>query len=359
MKNLTFPTEPDDFYKELKKEVKNYFDENKISPYANSTMLWKLGLMFVLYLVTYSCIYLFGSNLLILFILYPLLGALSVFLGLNIGHDSAHNAIFKKTKNNKTLLIIFELIGTSSYNWKNRHLGAHHRFPNIMDYDSDVQQTNIVKIFPNDRHYKHHSFQHLYMPLAYMIYTLRWVLYRDFKDSWSEKIGVYQNSPYPKKEIYKMVFFKLFYVTYMVVLPFIFLDYSFLIISLAFLSLLMFGSLVITMVLLSTHVGENAVFPEPDEKGVLPYSWSHHQVITTADFSTNNWLINHLFGGFNHHVIHHLFPHICHIHYPKITPILKELSKKYNLPYRNEKYVLMAILSHFKLLHFNSKNTDL
>ena len=109
------------------------------------------------------------------------------------------------------------------------------------------------------------------------------------------------------------------------------------------------------MVLLSTHVGEDAYFPEPDSNGEMPHSWSHHHLKTAGDFSTNSFIITHLFGGFNHHVIHHLFQHICHIHYPALTKILIDVSKRHGLKYRSKKYLTTAVLSHFKLLYNNRK----
>lgn len=355
MNSLKFSPENTDFYKELKTRIDHYFVSNNISTKANQKMLSKLIIMGLIYSLSYASIYMFGGNLLHLFIIYGFIGSWSVLLGLNMGHDAAHNAIFTKNKHNKYLLLIFELLGTSSYNWKNRHLGAHHVFPNVMDYDSDIQQSNIVKIFPEDKPTKIHFFQHLYMPFIYMFYIIRWLIYRDFKDVLSSNIGVFDNSNYPQREVYKMILSKLFYFFYLVILPSYFLELSFLTVSLAFFFLTICGSLTITLALLSTHVGENANFPAPDKNGVLPYSWSYHQVMTASDFGTENKLINLLFGGFNHHVIHHLFPHICHAHYPQLTPILKETCQKYNLPYRSEKHLAMAIISHFKLLKQNGR----
>lgn len=356
MENLRFLKETSSFYAELRSSIDEYFKKNEISYRANNKLFLKIAIMFSIYVLSYFSIYLFQENVPVLFLVYAFLGGWSVLLGLNIGHDAAHNAIFKKKSSNELLLYIFEILGTNSYNWKNRHIGAHHVFPNVMDHDSDIQQTNLVKIFPKDKHRAFHVFQFLYMPILYMLYILRWVLYRDFKDMKSEKIGTFNNSNYPKKEIFKLIFFKLIYISYMIILPAYVLDYSFLNLLFAFLILTVFGSLVITMVLLSTHVGEDANFPEPDENGVLPHSWSYHQVLTAADFGTESWMLNQLFGGFNHHVIHHLFPNICHVHYPQLTPILKQLALKHNLLYRHKKYLLTAMFSHFKLLFRNGQN---
>ncbi len=355
MNPIYFQKEPTEFYSELRSEINNYFVVNNISHRANKILFFKISIMFLLYIFAYSSLFLANQTEFSLFITYIFIGSWSVLLGLNIGHDATHNAIFKIKKYNKYLLYIFEILGTNAYNWKNRHLGAHHLFPNIMNQDSDIQQTNFVKIFPKDKHKKWHSLQHIYMPVVYMFYIFRWVFYRDFKDAHSKTIGAFDNSNYPKHELFKMIFFKLLYIFYMIVIPYCFLDFSILTILIAFFILTIAGSLVITMVLLSTHVGEEANFPEPDKNGMMPHSWSYHQIITAADFGTNSWILNHAFGGFNHHVIHHLFRHICHVHYPALTPILRELCHKYGLPYRHKKYLFAAMYSHFILLYKNSK----
>lgn len=33
-------------------------------------------------------------------------------------------------------------------------------------------------------------------------------------------------------------------------------------------------------------------------------------------------------------VVHHLFPSICHTHYPAIAPIVQQTCKEFNVPYR-------------------------
>ena len=35
----------------------------------------------------------------------------------------------------------------------------------------------------------------------------------------------------------------------------------------------------------------------------------------------------------HHQVVHHLFPGICHVHYPKIAPIVLQTCKEFNVPY--------------------------
>lgn len=356
--NIYFKEEEDSFFSDLKFEVNNYFKEKNLSPYANKFMFIKIIFFFIIYFIAYFSVFNYGDNVYFLIFIYSFIGLWGVFLGLNVGHDAAHNAVFAKNKHNNILVHVFDLLGTNSYNWKNRHVGAHHLYPNIMDYDSDIQQTSIVKIFPKDKHKPFHFIQYIYMPFLYMIYIFRWVVYRDFKDIFSLRLGGYNNSKYPIKQVLKMIFFKMIYLFSLIILPWWVLTHPFYYYLLLFLLLTVFASLCITMVLLSTHVGEDANFPEPDSNGIMPHSWSHHHLKTAGDFSTNSFIVTHLFGGFNHHVIHHLFQNICHIHYPDLTKILIKVSSKHGLEYRSKKYLSSAVLSHFKLLYKNRKTIN-
>jgi linoleoyl-CoA desaturase len=106
--------------------------------------------------------------------------------------------------------------------------------------------------------------------------------------------------------------------------------------------------------LVSTHVDEDAHFPVNDHDGNLSATWAMHQMIVTKDFSTNSKLANFLYGGFTHHVAHHLFPGVGHTYYPYITPIIKRYAREYNLPYTSYPFY-HAVRSHFRML--KSKGT--
>ena len=66
-----------------------------------------------------------------------------------------------------------------------------------------------------------------------------------------------------------------------------------------------------------------------------------------------NWFLNFFFGGFNHHVAHHLFPSINHTHCTAITPIIKQTAQEFGLQYNHEDSFFNAYLSHFRLLKNN------
>ena len=61
-----------------------------------------------------------------------------------------------------------------------------------------------------------------------------------------------------------------------------------------FLLLMICSSLTIVVILLTTHMLEDSNFPDPDENGVMPFSWAKHQVLTTSDYATDSLVVTHL-----------------------------------------------------------------
>jgi linoleoyl-CoA desaturase len=268
-------------------------------------------------------------------------------------HDAAHESIFKKKKSNHVLTYFLELFGTSHYIWKIRHLESHHIYPNIFGLDTDIKQSDLARISKHHPFKKYHRYQHFYMPIAYFAYTLNWTLVRDFRDISADNIGPKVNIKHPWQQTALLIFSKLFYFTYMLIIPALVLPFSFSTVFFAFLVMHFTSSFCAVFILVSSHVGEEAIFPKADENGFIDHTWAEHQLIVTSDFAANNPVITALVGSFNLHVVHHLFPNVSHVHYPALTQILKETAEEFGIPYKC--YSLKeALLSHWKLLRKNS-----
>lgn len=349
-KRLIYKRE-NNFYRILQQRINAYFKENDLSKLANRNWYAKAFCLLITYVVCYVTLLTYGQQPIILFTAYGLIGILTIIIGLNIGHDAAHNTITKNKRLNQVFFRMFDLMGANSYLWKIRHVYAHHPYPNIIDYDADIQQSKLVRIFPSAEFKNFHRFQHIYTPiLMVLIYTMNWLLIRDFKDFTAHRFGKKVVKEHPKREVLLLVFFKLFYISNMLLWPYLALDYPFYLILLGFVFMNILSGIVISIALVSAHIGDEQDFPVPNEKGEIDYSWAEHQIASTADFCTKNPVMNLLFGGFNHHVIHHLFPKINHIHYPNLTPILIETAKEYNITYQSEDNILKVFKSHINLL---------
>ena len=78
--------------------------------------------------------------------------------------------------------------------------------------------------------------------------------------------------------------------------------------------------------------------------------WGIHQVETTVDFAQNSRIVNWFTGGLNFQIEHHLFPQICHIHYPALAPIVKQTSDEFGVQYYAHPTLGSAVASHYRFL---------
>jgi len=83
---------------------------------------------------------------------------------------------------------------------------------------------------------------------------------------------------------------------------------------------------------------------------LMENNWAIHQILTTTNFSPSSKFFSWCVGGLNYQIEHHLFPNICHVHYKKISAIVKETAREFNLPYHSQKHFASAMWNHFKML---------
>jgi linoleoyl-CoA desaturase len=55
-------------------------------------------------------------------------------------------------------------------------------------------------------------------------------------------------------------------------------------------------------------------------------------------------------GGLNFQIEHHLFPQVCSIHYPKISPIVRRVAEQHGVPYNDHPTLMASIASHYRML---------
>jgi linoleoyl-CoA desaturase len=53
-------------------------------------------------------------------------------------------------------------------------------------------------------------------------------------------------------------------------------------------------------------------------------------------------------GGLNFQIEHHLFPRICHIHYPKVSRIVERTCREFGIQYNEHRTFLAGVASHFR-----------
>lgn len=354
-----YPIDKSNFYGEVRNEINVYFQSKKTAGLAGRGMIVKIIFCVICFLLTYSQ-YLNDAYTYPQWLLWCIaMGISSMLMGINIGHDATHQALFARKGFNDLASFSFDLIGISSYSWKLKHNLVHHRFPNVTDVDFDIEASPFLRLSPADKWHPYHRYQHLYAPIIYILFSLNLVLFSDIMILVKVNREDIDGKPHPKFIKAIVLGYKLFYLGYMLVFPIIILPFLWWQVIMGFVLMHVILSLLLSFILLPSHLFEGTEFSSGDKNGVLHEDWALHQMNTTLDFASGNSVINFIFGGFNTNVVHHLFPRICHYYYIPLTGIIKRKAAELNVTY-NHKSLVGAIYSHFRALKkLGSKQTQI
>lgn len=322
------------FRKELNKRVDAYFKSENINTRDNAAMYLKstilLGLVVSAWIFT-----LFSPDVIWMKILgCILMGMGFAGVGFSVGHDANHGGYSsRKWVNNAFGLTYDFIIGLSSYLWRYRHNFLHHTYTNILGHDVEIDGDGLVRMSPGREHKWYHRFQHLWINFVYAIIPFYWSIADVHLILFKRK---YHEHDIPKPNSLQLLILlgaKFVWLGLYVGIPFL-LGYSPLQIIIGLCIVNMLYGLLICNIFMLAHVLEPAEFIEPNfPENTIDDEWAIFQIKTTVDFAPKNSFLNWYLGGLNYQVVHHLFPHICHIHYPKIAPILTQVCAEYGVKY--------------------------
>ena len=340
------------FTKELNRRVNDYFKTNNISKHANGTMIGKTVVMLSIYLIPYFLLYTgwFGFGGLILMML--IMGIGEAGIGLSIMHDANHGAYSKNPRVNKILGYTVNLVGANATNWKIQHNVFHHTYTNILEHDEDISPKVLFRFTPHSKLRKIHKYQHIYAWFFYTLMTISWLLVKDYKQlAGYKRSGLLQKQNLtPAKAWSWMIFTKVVYIGYVFVLPVVFLGFAWWQVIIGFVLMQGLAGFILAIIFQPAHVSEGLEFPLANEKGDIEEEWTVHQLRTTANFAKNSKIFSYYVGGLNFQVEHHLFPTICHVHYKKLSDIVKSTAEEFGVPYNSTKTFVGALVEHWKHL---------
>jgi linoleoyl-CoA desaturase len=297
-------------------------------------------LMLLAYYALYHQAYFFPFIL--CFVAY---GMATLLFAFNFSHDFSHNTVFgSKKANHWCFVIIYTLVGAHAEAWKYRHINSHHYAPNVEGYDSDLSISSLIRVVPGSRYHWYHRFQHIYAPLAYTTYSLFWVFIKDFVILFSDKKR-------SRRFGWQLSFWlqKAIYITLLLVLPALYSGMPFYIVLTGFVAMHLTQSVFLLFTFFMTHHVEETEYPTVNEQGFINTSWLMNQVKSSNDMHPFSEAANFIFGGFNNHIAHHLFPHIHHIYYPKLNRILYGMLKEHQIQ-PNQTTYWGGIAAHLRLL---------
>ena len=340
------------FFRTLNKRVNSYFKENKIKRTGNWKLHLKTIVMFSLFLTPYFIILTLDISQWWMLLLTIVMGIGMAGVGMNVMHDANHGSYSSKKWVNKIMGGSMYILAVNVYNWQVQHNVLHHNYTNIHGHDEDLEAGRIIRFSKHSKWRRFHKFQHYYSVFLYGLLTFNWVLTTDFKQTrrYLKRKLAYGEMPSPIRQWSTLAITKALYIAIWIILPMIIMNIAWWKILLGFFIMHYTAGLILSIVFQLAHVVENTQMPLPDEKGSMKNTWAIHQLFTTVNFSTKNKIVNWFTGGLNHQVEHHIFPNISHIHYSKISKIVKQTAKECNLPYHEYQTTRAAIIAHFKHL---------
>jgi linoleoyl-CoA desaturase len=341
-------TASDKFRSTLNRRVKQYFETNQISSTDDHRLYFKvfifiLSVTFSYYLVVFTDLPIWCK--LIATITF---GLSASGIGFNIMHDAGHQAMSSRPWVNRLFFYSLDLLGASSYFWNIKHNQLHHTYVNIHGHDDDIDIGVLMRLSPEQKHFSLHRFQHFYVWFLYCLIMPKWQFFDDFANWTSGRITDQPISRPEGKDILVLILGKIWFITVFFAIPM--QIYSPMVVILFYLLASGIEGLTLAVVFQLAHCLEESSFPEPDEKNKMQFDWARHQISTTVDFAPNNKLMTWYVGGLNYQVIHHLFPKISHVHYPKISKIVTEVCEEFNVPYQVHDSFRSALGSHFRHL---------
>jgi linoleoyl-CoA desaturase len=348
---ITFPIRKG-FREALDSRVDSYFAERHAGKHGEGTPMllksaliasWVLGsYLFVLLAPVSAATRLMGC------VVYGLGIAAFVF---NIGHDGNHGAYSDKPWLNRLTGMSFDLIGVSSFLWRFRHNVVHHTYTNIAGVDCDMSSAApFLRLNPTDPYYPFHRFQHVYAWFLYSLVATNW-LFRDASALFGVRKYCMHDVPKPARADYAAYFLgKAVLIGYLLVLP-LWMGFSMLQIFIGLAAAYLTTGLLVAVTFQLAHIVERSEVMVPAGPAAeMSDEWAIHQLKTCTDFAPTNRIVSWFLGGLNFQAVHHLYPDVCHLHYPGLSRIVAEVADQHGVEYRVYSTMTEALAAHYRVM---------
>jgi len=344
---VRFPRD-DAFHADLKRRAAAHFERTGRTPWGGRAMRLKTAVILGWFGASYGLLLAFGAASPWLAVALTMsLAFATAGIGFSVMHDANHGAYSPSPSVNRAVGFALDLIGGSSYVWRFKHNIRHHTYANIDGMDADIDAAPFLRLAPSQRRLAVHRWQHVYAWLLYGVLALKWWLVDDVVDLVRGRIG---RHPIPRphgRDLVTVVAGKAAFLGWTLVIP-VLVHRSAWAVALFVLGSFVLG-VVLSIVFQLAHVVPDAAFHD-GAGGPMATGWAEHQVRATVDFAPSSRLLGWYVGGLNFQVEHHLFPTVCHVHYPGLAAIVEQTCRDHGVPYRSRPTLRGAIGAHYRLL---------
>lgn len=277
------------------------------------------------------------------------LGLSIAAIGMGVQHDANHGGYSRHAWVNRALGFTLDVMGVCSFIWRQKHNVIHHTYTNVEGIDFDLDFGVIARLTPEQARRPWHRYQHYYLWFLYGFLLPKWVFYDDFVILRSRRAGPHKLPRMSAWEVALFFGWKVFFVAWSLVIPALY--HPIWQVLLFHLIAVMTLGVTLSSVFQLAHCVEMADFPSAPPAGqTLKDDFAAHQVDTTVDFAKDSRLLTWFLGGLNFQVEHHLFPKVCHLHYPALSKIVEETAARHGIKYRSCRTLREALASHYRHL---------
>ena len=348
MRSLHF-TQRRGFQKALNGRINAYLRDENIPARDVPAMYLKTAVVMAWWLGTYLLLLLGHFPPLVNAVLYVGWALAIGGVGFNVMHDASHSGYSDHPVVNRLMSFSGEMLGMSIFRWRTKHTVWHHTYTNIAGFDDDVETYGVMRLTPHAPWKPLFQFQAWYFPLVYSGIAFDFI-WRDFMMALFGKSDA--NHVYPKMGAADKATFwagKVFFFVTMFALPLLVFPWWQVLIG--FLTVMVTVGLAFGVIFQLAHINGDAAFPEPVGNPMhIDNEWAVHEVETTVDFAPHNWLLNLYIGGLNYQIEHHLLPHICHLNYPRLAPVVRATCEEFGIRYTCYATWREAFASHWREL---------
>jgi linoleoyl-CoA desaturase len=256
------------------------------------------------------------------------------------------------------MALSLDLLGASSYIWAHKHNLVHHSYANVTGHDDDIDLGILGRLSPHQPWRRFHRLQHFYLWLLYGLLPIKWQAYDDFRDCVTGRIGGggHQFQRPRGWNLVNLFLGKVVFFSLAIALPAL-LHPLWAVLAVYVLASFVQG-ITLSVVFQLAHCVETANFPMPRSGTMyMDRAWAEHQVETTVDFARGSRLLCWFVGGLNFQVVHHLFPRVCHIHYPALAEVVEQTCADFGLRYMAYDSLGQALASHYRWLRLMGQSS--
>ncbi|HEX6928258.1 MAG TPA: acyl-CoA desaturase, partial [Gammaproteobacteria bacterium] len=321
-----------DFHQELRRRVDAWFSETGRRKRDNPAMYLKSAIILAVFFTTYGLLVFAAQAWWQAVPLTVLLGLATAGIGFNIEHDGGHNAYSSRRWVNRLSAFTLDMIGGSSYLWRWKHAVFHHTYVNIKGFDADIDLGTIARLSPHHHRFAHQRFQHWYAWPLYGVMAMKWHFYDDFRDLVIGRMGALPFARPRGRDLFVLLAGKLVFFTLAFGIPL--LVHSFAAVAVFYALTAAVTGVTLSVVFQLAHCVEDAAFVEPEAgSDEIANAWAIHQAESTVNFARDSRLAAWYLGGLNFQIEHHLLPGICHVNYPALAPLVKQVCTEYGVRY--------------------------